>query len=259
MAYVAVLIEGLAGELSFLNRRFLRLPSFFLTVFCLLYSAFQHLLILTIVFGKGFWMALDTFLNGITKSFIKQPQHYSLYLVLFYISCYLVAGIFGGLLNIRIISNIQSGKKPPVIDEVQRQYPAGINSIATNIIPDAKKSRFSIKYLIAIVLLMALALSYTPVPGETVLKSKLIQIIVRGTLIIIAWNFLLSPLLIKLVSGWVKKFKISRGVMLQEVLSVLPDIKKIVQVSWQMSNKRNKIKQFSVFFSNTMNLIVYGR
>jgi hypothetical protein len=95
--------------------------------------------------------------------------------------------------------------------------------------------------------------------GETVFKSKLIQIIVRGILIIIAWNFLLSPLLIKLVSGWVRKFKISKGIMLQEVLSVLPDIKKIVQVSWQMSNKRNKIKQFSGFFSNTMNLIVYGR
>jgi hypothetical protein len=72
MAYVAVLIQGVVGELFFLSRRAIKPAAFLLTMFCLLYSAFQHLFVLTVIFGKNFWAALDVFLNGITKTFIKR-------------------------------------------------------------------------------------------------------------------------------------------------------------------------------------------
>ena len=108
MAYIAVLIQGAVGELLFFNKRFFKPAAFILTLFSLLYSAFQHLLILTIIFGKQFWAAIDIFLNKITQSFSKGAVHYSLYIVLFYISCYLVAGIVGGFLNIKLIKKIQA-------------------------------------------------------------------------------------------------------------------------------------------------------
>jgi hypothetical protein len=259
MAYAAVLIEGIAGELFFLQRRYMRTTSFFLTLFCLMYSAFQHLLVLTIVLGKEFWTALDSFLNGITKTFIKQPQQYSLYLVLFYLSCYFIAGIFGGILNSRIIKRIQSGTQPQLIDEVNKKYPDGLTGISFQEVKSRKGKKLSWQYIITGILLAILILSYTPVLGKTVLKTKVIEIALRGTIIIFIWTFLLSPLLIRWVSKWVESYKSSRGSILQEVLSLLPDIKKIVQLSWQMAAGKNKLKRFSDFISNTMLLVVYGR
>jgi hypothetical protein len=259
MAYVAVLIEGLAGELFFLQRRFIRTASFFLTLFCLMYSAFQKLITLTIVLGEDFWKALDTFLNGITKTFIKQPQQYSLYLVLFYIGCYLVAGIFGGILNSKIIAKVQSGNHPSILDEINKKYPNGIN-VADGLGTETKKrKKIKWQYFIAAILLLLLILSYTPLFAKTGLKTRVIEIVLRGALIIFAWTFLLSPLLIRWISKWVESYKSKSGSSLQEVLSLLPDVKRLVQVSWEMAVAKNKLKRISHFISNTMLLIVYGR
>lgn len=259
MAYAAVLIEGIAGELFFLQRRYMRTASFFLTLFCLMYSAFQRLLVLTIVLGKEFWTALDNFLNGITKTFIKQPQQYSLYLVLFYIGCYFIAGIFGGILNSRIIKRIQSGVQPQLLNEVNKKYPDGLKNINFEEIKSQKRKKLNWQYIVAAILLVILVLSYTPLLDKTILKTKVIEIILRSTIIVFVWTFLLSPLLIRWVSKWVERYKSSSGSVLQEVLSLLPDIKKIVQLSWQMAAGKNKLKRFSDFISNTMLLVVYGR
>ncbi len=254
MAYVAVLVEGLAGELFLLRRRSLHTGAFFLSVFCLLYSAFQHLLILTIVFGKDFWNALDIFLNGITKSFISRSQHYSLYLVLFYVGCYFVAGIAGGIFCNRLMRKIQSGKKPQIIEEFAN---AAWSPAVTNV-EENKGKKISFRYMLAILLLVLLAASYTPLFNGTVLKSKTGEVILRGLLIMLAWNFLLSPLLISAIGNWVSKYKSRRGERLGEIIALLPGIKTIVQFSWQKAGSTKRYRRLQQFLSNTVMLIVYG-
>lgn len=254
MAYVAVLVEGLAGEMFLLRRRSLHAGAFFLSVFCLLYSAFQHLLILTIVFGKDFWNALDIFLNGITKSFISKSQHYSLYLVLFYVGCYFVAGIAGGVFCNRLIRKIQSGKKPPIIEEFANtalNQPAAGNATGKN-------KKVSLRYILAGLLLLLLVASYTPLFSGTVLKSKTGEVILRGLLIMLAWNFLLSPLLIAAIGNWVNAYKNRRGEKLREIIALLPGIKTIVQFSWQKTANTSRYRRLQQFLSNTVMLIVYG-
>lgn len=255
MAYVAVFVEGLAGELFLLRRKALRPGAFLLALFCLLYSAFQHLLILTIVFGKDFWNAFDIFLNGITKTFIKQSQHYSLYLVLFYIGCYLIAGIAGGVFCNGLIKKIQSGYKPAIVDEFAN---SNWNDTKENV-ADAKRKKMPIQYLITAFLFLVLLLSYTSLFEGTMLKSKVGEIILRGVLIMLVWNFLLAPLLISAIGKWVEKYKTRKGNVLQEILALLPGIKMIVQFSWQRTNGENKYKRLRLFLSNTVMLIVYGR
>jgi hypothetical protein len=259
MAYVAVLIEGLAGELFFIQRKFIRTASFFLTLFCLMYSALQKLVVLTIVLGEDFWKALDTFLNGITKTFVKQPQQYSLYLVLFYLGCYLLAGVFGGILNSKIIAKVQSGNQPPVIDAVSKKYPGGIPLVREIEFHEQKRKKIKWQYFIAAILLLLLVLSYTPLLAKTGLNGKVMEIVLRGALIVCVWTFLLSPLIIRWVSKWVETYKLKSGSSLQEVLSLLPDIKRLVQVSWEMAVAKNKLRRVTDFISNTMLLIVYGR
>jgi hypothetical protein len=254
MAYVAVLIEGLAGELFLMRRKSLRTGAFLLTLFCQLYSAFQHLLILTIVFGKGFWAALDIFLNGITKTFTKQSQQYSLYLVLFYIGCYFITGLLGGIFCSRLIKKIQSGKVPAIVNEFANADTA--NAVTES--PVSKKKGTSYKYIVAGLLLLLLIASYTPLFNGTVLKTKVGEIILRGLLIMLVWNFLLSPLLVKLIGKWVEKYKAAKGTTLQQVLVLLPGIKNMVQFSWQKANEINRFKKVQHFLSNTAMLIIYG-
>lgn len=255
MAYAAVLIEGLAGEIFLLKRRALRPGAFLLTLFCLLYSAFQHLLILTVVFGKDFWNALDIFLNGITKTFIKQSQHYSLYLVLFYVGCYLVAGIMGGVFCSGLIKKIQSGIKPAIVDEFANCNWNDINGSVTG----EKKRKISMKYMVAVFLFLLLVLSYTPLFAGTILKSKAGEIILRGLLIMLVWNFLIGPLLIRVVGKWVEKYKKRKGNVLQEILVLLPGIKTVIQFSWYKAGGVNKYRRLQHFLSNTVMLIIYGR
>jgi hypothetical protein len=258
MAYVAVLIEGLAGELFLMRRKLLPAGAFLLTMFCQLYSAFQHLLILTVVFGKGFWAALDVFLNGITKTFIKQSQQYSLYLVLFYISCYFITGLLGGIFCSRLIKKIQSGKVPAIVNEFANAdaAPKTFGIVAET--PVLKKKGLSVKYILAGLLLLLLIASYTPLFNGTVLKSKVGEIILRALLIMLAWNFVLSPLLIKFMGKWVEKYKIKKGTAIQQVILLLPAIKNMVQFSWQKAGEVNRFKKMQHFLSNTAMLIIYG-
>jgi hypothetical protein len=256
MAYVAVLIQGLVGELLFLTRRANRVAAFSLTMFCLLYSAFQHLFVLTIVFGRDFWEALDLFLNGITKTFIKKPQHYSLYLVGFYIGCYFLAGVLGGLLNWRIITTIQSGKMPSIVTNKAIQLHSE-NFISNSTSKQKKKGKWF--YIGVCILVLALICSYTPLFNKTVFSSKAGQIILRGTLIMLVWNFLVSPLLVKWIHKWVSKYKSENASLLTDLVSLFPDMRKLVFISWEEAKASTMLKRVPVFLANTVYLTIYGK
>ncbi len=257
MAYVAVLMQGLAGELFFFTRKANRVAAFFLTMFCLLYSAFQHLFILTLVFGKDFWPALDVFLNGITKTFIKKSQHYSLYLVLLYISCYFIAGVLGGVLNWRIITTIQSGVMPEVMQNIELKQSS--NSSDTKIDNKKRRTTYKLLYIILFILTTMLVLSYTPLLSKTFFNSKIGQILLRGTLIMVVWNFVLSPLLAKLINRWLVKYRKNNNGLLQQLLSLFPDMKKLVLISWQLAKSKSKLARVPTFLTNTMYLTIYGK
>ena len=205
MAYVAVLIQGAVGELLFLNRRALKPAAFVLTLFSLLYSAFQHLLILTIIFGKGFWQAIDIFLNKITQSFVKTAVHYSLYLVLFYVGCYLLAGILGALLNIKIIKAVQSGNKTNALLQQLNNLPALNEPAFTN--EKSKKGKKSVAFIFGSLMLLMLIFSYLPFFSNGFTKSQLPQLILRGVIIILVWTYFITPLLRMQIQKWVTKYK----------------------------------------------------
>ncbi|GAB2833417.1 hypothetical protein [Ferruginibacter profundus] len=255
MAYVAVLIQGAVGEVLFLNRRFIKPAAFILTLFSLLYSAFQHLLILTIVFGKGFWQAIDIFLNKITQSFIKNAVHYSLYIILFYISCYLVAGIVGGLLNTRIITSVQQGNQSSTLLQQLNNLPAAEEAVFTNAKSTKRKKWFTL--IFGGLMLLMLVFSYLPFFSNSFSKSKIAELIIRAVIIILVWNYFITPLLRMQIQKWVARYKEKNGNALQQVIALLPGIKIILQQSWQLSQQPGKWLRFKSFISNTVLLIVH--
>jgi hypothetical protein len=255
MAYVAVLIQGAVGELLFLKRKAIKPAAFILTLFSLLYSAFQHLLILTIIFGKGFWQAIDIFLNKITQSFVKDAVHYSLYIIIFYVGCYLIAGIVGGLLNIKIINNVQSGNKANTLFQQLNNLPPADKDIFIN-----NKSAKSKKWFTLIfggLMLLMLVFSYLPFFSKGFGKYQITELIIRGIMIVLVWNYFISPLLRLQIQKWISRYKERNGNALQQVIALLPGIKIIVQQSWQLSRQPKKWLRFKSFINNTVVLIVH--
>lgn len=255
MAYVAVLIQGVIGELLFLNRRALKPAAFILTLFSLLYSAFQHLLILTIIFGKGFWNAIDVFLNKITQTFIKDSVQYSLYIVFFYVGCYLIAGIAGGLLNVKIINSVQLGNKTNTLLQQVNSLPIQNGDIFTNKKTVKRKKSFALFF--GGLMLLLLIFSYIPFFNIGYVKYQIPQLIIRGIIIILVWNYFITPLLRLQIQKWVTKYKEKNGNALQQVIALLPGIKVILQQSWQLSQQQTKWLRFKNFINNTVLLIVH--
>jgi len=256
MAYVAVLIQGLAGELFFLNQRRRNWSVFGLTFFSQLYSAFQHLLILTILFGKGFWQALDLFLNKITSTFINKPQHYSLYLVLFYLSCYLVAGIVGGIFNARLVRSMVTGRMPAGLAQSFKEMKSQDEPVFDTVVK-TKKHRNRFIFYVSLVFLFVLVASYTPFFSATVQKSKALTILVRGLLIFVVWIYFISPVLVKLIGKWVSGYKKKRTTTMQQVIVLLPDIRIILRASWKISHTSAKWSRLKHFITNSLFLVVY--
>jgi len=255
MAYVAVLIQGAVGELLFLNRKTFKPAAFILTLFSLLYSAFQHLLILTIVFGKGFWQAIDIFLNKITQSFVKDAVHYSLYIIIFYVSCYLIAGIVGGLLNMKIINSVRSGDKANTLFQQLNNLPPSADDIFVNKRSSKSKKWFPI--IFGGLMLLMLVFSYLPFFSKGFGKYQIAELIIRGIMIVLVWNYFITPLLRLQIQKWISRYKEKNGNALQQVIALLPGIKIIVQQSWQLSQQPKKWLRFKSFINNTVLLIVH--
>lgn len=255
MAYVAVLIQGAAGELLFVNKRALKPAAFILTLFSLLYSAFQHLLILTIIFGKGFWQAIDIFLNKISQSFIKDAVQYSMYIVLAYLGCYLIAGVAGGMLNIKIINSVQSGNQTNTLLQQLNSLPPQRDNTFTNTKSSKRKKNFTL--IFGSLMLLLLIFSYIPFFSSGFSKSKIAELVIRAIIIVLVWTYFITPLLRLQMQKWVAKYKQKNSNALQQVIALLPGIKIVVQQSWQLSQQPKKWLHFKNFINNTVLLILH--
>jgi len=252
-AYLAVFIQGLVGELLFLNRKMLKPSAFLLSVFCLTYSAFQHLLVLTILFGNEWWKAVDIFLNKITKSFVNGTYQYSYYIIIIYFSCYFLAGIVGGILNLKIIQKIKKGGDPDLFKIWNEQYSiaGGFDSTASK--SPKKKRRFLV--IIGVLAFMIMVISYLPFFKAGFSKNSITELVLRAIVILIVWNLFLTPLLRKGIKKWFDKYQQKNKSSLQQIVALLPEIRRILQASWKFSDHSNKWIRVKNFISISVLLI----
>jgi hypothetical protein len=68
-AYLAVAFQGLTGALLFRIISSYKLAAVLLGMLAMVESAGQKLILMTLVFGKGLWQAVNTFFEQITKDF----------------------------------------------------------------------------------------------------------------------------------------------------------------------------------------------
>ncbi|HEV7780559.1 MAG TPA: nucleoside-triphosphatase [Chitinophagaceae bacterium] len=240
-AYIAVFFQGLSGELLFRNKKFFRFSCILLAVLALLESGLQRILVLTIVYGNDLWKVINDFINGLTKQ--KNTTNYSLLIGTAYVFLHLVTGLLVGWWASALPQKIERWRKDKRFE---------ITGTDTSTIelpkPSKKRKRFKAGMFIVWLLLIALYVqSYFKI-GTPLLPSHIsLKIFLRSLIIILAWIFIIGPLIKQLLPKWLDKKKGQSKQDVAEVLDMLPSTRTLLSQCWKQTAGNKGRKRMGVF------------
>lgn len=247
-AYLAVFLQGFFGELIFFTGIPFFVASLSLGVFALLQSAFQKIIILVILFGTGFWTAVDKFLNSILEQFGFDKTPFTFYIVSVYVLLHLIAGI---------ITGIFAGRLPRTLAQSEKEF----SGITYTIPPQTEiekqttktKNKFSnpVFWILFTLLSYAIYQAYTDGDVLSIIQSKAIKLIIRAVLVLVLWYFFLAPLLLLMFKKWMHTQKNKFSVEINAILKLLPEIKFIVQQCWAKTSHHHGLTRINRFLRFT--------
>lgn len=259
-AYFAVFLQGVAAQILFNLIKNVRLAALIFGIIAMLLSGLQKLIILTLVFGNTLWDSIDIYSSFIINEIFsgnKNPEIYSLSLMImsFYVGIHLIAGIFFGYI---------AGKLPRWIDETQKSdnYSSLLDEI--EVIKNnhngkkKRKSWWKKKSGIIFILIMTamLVLSYLFPEFGRGNVSKVAVMILRSTIIMIVWIFLLAPILLKAFHKYLNKKQKSYSADITGIIELFPYIRSILKFSWNKTKQLSKLKRVKTFLVTTLTLLL---
>lgn len=236
-AYIAVFFQGLMGELVFWRRRFYPIACILIGILALLESGLQRILILTIIYGNGLWTAINSFFNNLTGQ--KRVTDYSFFIVSWYILVHVIVGLMVGLWARMLPHDITQ------LEKLQQQYPV-ITGDNFEFRPARlrKKKRKKLILFIAWLALLALYIqSYFGIGSPLLPSSIALKIFIRSIIIVLAWYFIVGPLVRAALNNWLQKKKSESLEDINQVTLLLPATRELVFKSWQLSADRKGWKR----------------
>lgn len=251
-AYFAVFFQGLLGEILFFSRRFYALSCLLLGIFALTESGVQRILVVTLLYGKDFWQAVNLFIN----SFIGQqnpatPTNYAWYLAAGYIAVHALIGLFVGLTAAVVPQKLKEWHKKykPIYNgnnndssndmaawQPHAQYSNVLTSIPHNPKPNQRRWVKNSFLIIWLCLLLLYIQSYAQMGGRAWLPQNVVAtMLLRSLFLLLTWYFLLSPLLTYLLKKWLQYRQHQSKNELQEISHALPQIRALAALAWQQT------------------------
>jgi hypothetical protein len=226
-AYFAVFFQGILGELILRNQKFFLLRCLAFGFLTLLESAFQRLLILILLSGTDFWVALDAWLIKTTGR--QEFSGFTKVLAGTYVLLHVVAGLFLGWAGWKI-----SNWNPSDFPKEWKITPSAESSDLNPAETKNKRSR-SIGILWIFVWVVAFGLFFQAwmQPRSALLPpGKILELILRFVLIITTWKIFLNPFLEKILRRWLDAKKGPLKESIQEIQWLLPELQTLVQQAW---------------------------
>lgn len=248
-AYFSVFIEGLLGLFLFNILNLKKSAPVLLGFFTLLFSSFQKIFILTIMFGMTLWESIDIFIGFVLKQFsINSTINISFsYLILsIYISIHIVGGILFGIISRKIPNWVEDFSHNIDFNKIIPEK--------TIIKKDGKrKKKFwyqKTSGIVFITLASALIIiSYTTPTFESTLPIKIITMFIRSIVITTLWFLIISPYAIKFLQKILSKKKSEYTNEVENIVNLLPEMRASVIYSWKESNKKNGLGRIKLFLS----------
>lgn len=258
-AYFAVSLQGVLGFLLFSTKKFFKFPALLLGVFVLFFSGIQKIVVLTILFGNTLWESLDIFIKQVSIEIlnINHPEiNYGYLLVSIYVILHLAAGIFIGF---------YAGKLPHKIEHYKNQVPSLAEMNGVEAIPKKEKRKKKSWFLrptgIFVIMLSAgvILLSYLSPELEDETSISILFMLVRSLAITFIWYILLAPIAKNLFNKFVHKRKSEYAQDLEDIISMFPQFKKIVNYCWQLSKNKKGYKRVRYFLSTSFYYLLLSR
>jgi len=258
-AYLAVSLQGLLGLLLFSTKKFYKLSSLLLGLLVLFFSGVQKIVVLTILFGNTLWDSLDIFIKQVSIEVfnIEHPEiNYGYLLIAGYVLLHLIAGLFIGLYagqlpqkikfyrsNIPSISDLQKG------DEIPRK------------VKRKKKSWFIRPTGIFVIIISTgvIVLSYMSPKLEANVALSVVIMLIRSIIITLLWYILLAPIIKKFFQKFVARRKSEYSRDLEEIISMFPKFKIIVNYCWGMSKAKNGLRRIHYFLSTSFYYLLLSK
>lgn len=256
-AYFAVALQGILGFLLFTYFPFKKFAPILLGFFSLLFSAFQKLIVLVVLFGTTIWEAFDLFINYILSQFgfHNSAISYSLIITLLYCITHISFGLYIGIKAGRIphllqIKSIKMRKEDIDYKHIEEyfknnrkrkskrwwQRPSGITLI-----------------IISITLII---LSYFSDELGLDKSYQILIMIIRSIIISFIWFSILSPVILQLVNRFIEKNKLKHVDEINFITSFFPSFRTIVNYSWIKSSEAKGVKRIKLFISDTLVLLL---
>ncbi len=240
-AYLALLFQGLAGQLVFFNLKFYSISCVLLGMLALVESAVQRIVVLTILYGTEFWKAVDEFIHKITGDSVL--NNYSVMVAVGYIIIHAIAGLLVGSFAASIVWQSQSWSifhEEYLIPEDEFEE--------KEIRQQRKRRKTKVKTIFLVIWIMLILLfvqSYFKIGAPLMPSQIVIQILLRSVLILLTWYFLLSPVLLYFIKKWLRNKQAQSQSDINEVVMILPSARHIFVKSWQISGKEKGFKRIT--------------
>ncbi len=239
-AYLAVFFQGLMGELLFANRKKYAFGCIALCILGLLESSCQRIIIMTLVYGNSFWKVVNEFSNTLIKS---NNVNYSFYVISTYVLLHVAVGIILGIYTAgfpRRIAKWKSNRNYIIIEK---------GSLIEKTEPHYGVKKKKIKWGLLLVWICLLATYFYSYFSKSypLLSNSVPQIIIRSSIILLTWYFVVSPILIKLLKSLLTK---QQGKFQQDInliVQLLPSTKYLLKQSWVLSSTKNGLQRMKLF------------
>jgi hypothetical protein len=256
-AYFSVLLQGILGQILFINKKHISLSAFVLSVSTLLLFGFQKVIILTVVFGNTLWQSIDAFANLIVDQFHlsgqnQQTIHFSIIIISAYVFLHLAAGIFIGILAGRIPQWITTSvnKNNYYIKDINPEIGSDLFFVRNkNNKRSGKKKR---AVLLVVIIVGALIVSYL-IPGiGSNLFADIAIMTFRAIIITLFWYFYLAPLLIRYSKRFLRKRENYYADEVKEIIELFPQMKNILLHCWNRSSRHKGLRKYRHFLSYSL-------
>jgi hypothetical protein len=241
------------GYLLFFNG-FNKISAILLGFLALMFSAFQKVIILTLVFGMTLWESIDIFfdfvLNKVLPNYSSSGAFSLSYLI---VGVYILSHLFGGILAGWYASILPSRLKEHDREKIIR-LTNNINDFL-EIKPKKKKRRWWLKpssLILFIFSLIVILISFLFEEVDQNLATQIIIMLVRSILIIIIWYYFISPILLRFVKKILSKKQKNRADEIDSIVKVFPNIKLIIKYSWSETDNLKGLKRIVIFLDQVL-------
>jgi hypothetical protein len=226
-AYFAVSLQALFGVLFFkLIPRF-SIAAVLVGVTSLIASAIQKVIILTILFGTGFWNAIDSFSQEIATSLsflsIQGGFSFSEWLIGIYLGVYALGGFLIGWLASRIPHIME--KRATEFDRLIENFDAPSSSDSAI---DQPKRKFQIWPLVVAFILLGMAVQWLLFSADSAFQQMM-----RTLTVIAVWMLILRPIFKWILRKSLKSKQASIQSEIEQVQTSIPTLVSFAKFAWK--------------------------